>query len=75
MTGKELIMYILANNLENEQVFKNGVFVGFMSVEEAAVKLGVGVNSIHSLIALGQIDCIRTDVKYFIPANFKKKGE
>lgn len=30
MTGKDLILYILQNNLENEVVIKDGVFVWFM---------------------------------------------
>ena len=52
MTGKDLIMYILENNLENEEIIKNGVFVWFMDVFEAAAKFDVGVETIaiwHSL--------------------------
>ena len=37
MTGKELILYILQNNLENEQVFRNGIFIGFMDETETAI--------------------------------------
>jgi len=51
MTGRELIIYILENNLENEEVVKNGVFIGFMSEEEAAVKFGVGVAQIRAWYA------------------------
>ena len=35
MTGRELILYILSNGLENEPVFKDGKFIGFMTEEEA----------------------------------------
>ena len=42
MTGKELILYILQNNLEDTVVLDNGFFIGFMTEEEAAVKFGVG---------------------------------
>lgn len=49
MTGKELILYILQNNLENTIVLDvNGFFVGFMTEEEAAVKFGVGVATIRA---------------------------
>lgn len=48
MTGKELIMYILQNDLENEIVIQNGVFVCFMNEEEAAVKFGVGVATVRA---------------------------
>ena len=43
MTGKDLIIYILQNNLEDEVVLKEGFFVGFMDQNEAAVKFNVGV--------------------------------
>ena len=39
MTGRELILYILENGLENEPVIKNGTFVGFMTVTQAAEKM------------------------------------
>ena len=48
MTGKELILYILQNNLENVVVIKDGVFIGFMTEEEVAVKFGVGIATVHA---------------------------
>lgn len=48
MTGKELILYILQNNLEDTIVLKDGFFIGFMTEEEAAVKFGVGVATIRA---------------------------
>lgn len=48
MTGKELILYILQNNLEDTVVLKDGFFIGFMTEEEAAVKFGVGVANIRA---------------------------
>lgn len=47
MTGKELILYILQNNLENTVVMQDGMFIGFMTEEEAAVKFNVGVATIR----------------------------
>lgn len=48
MTGKELILYILQNNLEDTVVLKDGFFIGFMTEEEAAVKFGVGTATIRA---------------------------
>lgn len=48
MTGKELILYILQNNLENTVVLEDGFFVGFMNEEEAALKFGVGAATIRA---------------------------
>ena len=31
MTGRELIVYILENGLENEPIFKNGKPIGFIT--------------------------------------------
>lgn len=48
MTGKELMLYILQNNLENTIVLEDGFFVGFMTEEEAAVRFNVGLATIRA---------------------------
>lgn len=48
MTGKELILYILQNNLEDEIVIKDGMFIWLMSEDEAAAKFNVGVSTIRT---------------------------
>lgn len=48
MTGKELILYILQNNLENTIVLEDGFFTGFMTAEETAVKFNVGVETVRA---------------------------
>ena len=56
MTGKELILYILENDLENEVVIKDGVFIWLMDEKEAAVKFDVGVATVRAWYACGQLD-------------------
>lgn len=56
MTGRDLIIYILENGLEDTNVFKNGKINGFLTVKEAAVKLGVGTATILLWYALGEIE-------------------
>lgn len=56
MTGKELILYILQNNLENTVVLENGIFTGFMTEQEAAVKFCVGVATIRAWYQCRWID-------------------
>lgn len=53
MTGRELIIFILQNNLEDEVVIKNGVFIGFMDENEAAAKFSVGPATIKAWHARG----------------------
>ena len=48
MTGKELILYILQNNLENTVVLEDGFFIGFMTEKEAAAKFCVGTATIRA---------------------------
>lgn len=66
MTGKDLIIYILKNNLENESVFKDGRVLGFMTVSEAAVKMEVGIPTIYTWILQDQIEYIRIGETYFV---------
>lgn len=66
MTGKELILYILQNNLEDTIVLEDGFFVGFMSENEAAVKFGVGVATIRAWYQYRMIDGTKIgDTLYF----------
>ena len=69
MTGRELIIYIMANGLEDEPIFKNGKFVGHMTVDEAALMLGVGVSTACVLIHQGKIDAISVNNTFYIPVS------
>jgi excisionase family DNA binding protein len=67
MTGRDLIMYILSNKLEDDPIFEDGKFIGCVTVEEAAVKLEVGVATVHTLIDQGIIKSLKIGETYFIP--------
>ena len=69
MTGRELIMYILENHLEDEPVFQNGTFVGYVSDVTFAEMLGVGVATVRAWIMMGRIkDAIMIGDAMFVPA-------
>ena len=55
MTGRELMLYILENHLEDEIIIKDGIFVWLMSEEEAAVKFDVGVATIRAWYVCGML--------------------
>ena len=55
MTGKELIIYILTNNLENEVVLRDGYFMDFMDEQQAAVKFNVGAATIRTWHEYGML--------------------
>ena len=73
MTGKDLIIYILQNNLEDEQIFVDGKFIGFITVEEAAVKFGVGPETVRIWVELGYLTGIHSGRETYILANAKLK--
>lgn len=68
MTGRDLIMYILENGLENEPVIKDGRVVGFLTVSEAAARMNVGVETVLVWVKQGRLNgYIIGDIMY-IPA-------
>ena len=75
MTGRDLIVYILENNLEDEQVFKDGVFLGFMSIEKTAEKFNVGKATVEAWIKLGNLQGVKVGDTFLIPANINSPLE
>lgn len=71
MTGRDLIMYILANGLEDEPVIKNGRFIGFVTPTEVAVKTHVGLATVHAWMQQGRLESSAVMEGIYIPANFK----
>lgn len=71
MTGRELIVHILSNGLENADISEL-----FITEEEAAVKLNVGVATVKTWAELGLIHCIIIDGKtYILPAKILNSFE
>lgn len=73
MTGRELIIYILQNNLEDTEIFDDNLKSMFMSVEEAAVLFEYGPSTIVTLIELGILNAITIDGKYYIFRKMRKE--
>lgn len=56
MTGRDLILYILNNKLENTEVNNDdGRVLDFITVEEAAAKFNVTTTTIMAWINLGTL--------------------
>lgn len=77
MTGRELIFYILENKLENEQIIKNGRFIGLLSVGEVATKLDVGIETVKAWVKFGRLEGVMLGGDLYILPNalLKKSGE
>lgn len=75
MTGRELIIYILENGLEDESVFRDGKFVGFLTVGEAAVKFETGEATIWAYCAMEMLDGCMIGGELYIPATAELKRQ
>lgn len=72
MTGREIIMYILENNLENEEFNNSSVFIDYITTGEAAIKFNVGYATIKAWIDEDKIHgAINVDGKIYIPRTTK----
>ena len=76
MNGRELIIYILKNNLENEDIFSKA-FLRFMpTIEVVAVMFNVGVATVDAWI---QNDCLKAiefdGQTYITPDSLSKFAE
>ena len=72
MTGRDLILYILQNNLEDDLVFEDGIFLGFMNEMEAAIKFDVGTATIRAWVCQELLPAIRIVDMIYIPATAEK---
>lgn len=65
MTGRELIVFILQNNLENETVLKDDFFIGFMNEEETAAKFKVGPSTVRAWYERGMLSGVKNGDSIF----------
>ena len=74
MLGRELIIYIIENGLENEDVFE--IIKTFPTVGDVAVGFDVGTATVEVWVANGCLDGIECDgVTYISPASLDKFAE
>lgn len=72
VTGRELILYILENHLEDKPVFEDGRFVGYISFGEAATSMDVGIATIGALIRINDIEHIQVNGETYLPFYYKQ---
>lgn len=65
MTGRDLIFYILQNDLEND-LFSIPENIEFLTIDEYAVKSGMGVDSVKTKISLGCLNTVTLAGKRYI---------
>jgi predicted transcriptional regulator len=70
MTGRELILYILANHLEDKPVFEKGKFIGFVTTSDVAKAANVGLATVHAWMHQGRLESVVVNEGIYIPANY-----
>lgn len=79
MTGKDLIKYILENNLENEELLSTGLEPLLISADKAAIKWGCGPATVRAMVEMQRIRGTKIGNEYFIfalePNPFEKRKD
>lgn len=75
MTGRGLIIYILANHLEDEPVITDNAVIGFYTPTEFAVLRNVGISTVDAWAKMGKIDTVKYGDSYLIPFTSLLKSE
>lgn len=57
--------------MENEEIFKDGVFLGCLTVYKVAVELQVGFSTVYTWVQLGYLDGIKINDSLYILPNHK----
>ena len=71
MTGRDLMVYILENHLEDSEVVKNGIPIGLMSTSEFAVKMNVGEGTVKAWLIEDHVKHYDLKGGIYIPKNFE----
>lgn len=67
MTGRDLIIYILENGLEDKEVLDGGKILGFETLYGLAEKKDVGVETIFALCKLHDVPTVLINNRVCIP--------
>jgi hypothetical protein len=69
MTGRQLIVYILENKLEDTEVFANGRLIGYLPVNEIALKFDSGSETVKVFAKQFNFTPIVINGVVYYPAN------
>ena len=78
MTGRDLIVFIMENRLEDEVIFENGDIPGFMTIDQAAEKWNVWTATVETFVKLKMVPYFTIGNAVYIPSDLDspiKKGQ
>ena len=76
MIGKDLILFIIGNDLTNVEIipfstFRKSLEDSLITEKDAACKLGIGVESLHCMYELGLISGVRAGENLYFAKDIK----
>lgn len=75
MTGRDLIIFILQNGLEDKVLFENGDIPGFKHISTVAVDFGVGLATVEQWYELGVLPGIKIGNEIYLYEKRSEKNE
>lgn len=70
MTGRDLIIYILSNGLENEPIYSDSTLLGLLTIEDISRREQVGTATVYTWIKLGLLDTVTIGDVIFVPVTY-----
>lgn len=67
MLGRDLVTFIMKNNLLDTDVFDDGKLIGYISEEEAGAKFGVGATTVRVWVNQGRLNGLRINDTIYVP--------
>lgn len=71
MTGRELIIFVMENHLEDVTIFDGNMLPGLMTLDEAAVKWHSGRNTLKALFEMGKLPGVVIDEKLYMQRRWR----
>ena len=68
MTGREIILYILENKLEDRELFTDKLMPLFVTADHAAVKWNCGTAIVKAMIEMKKVKGVKIGDNYFVIA-------
>ena len=75
MTGRDLVIFILKNRLEDAIIFEDGDIPGYMTVGQASEKWNVGEATVSTWIEMSKIHTITVGNETYIREDTKSPME
>lgn len=75
MTGRDLIIFILQNNLEDVVLFEDGNIPGLKHISAVAVDFGVGLATVELWYELGVLPGVKIGNEIYLYEKRSEKNE